>query len=100
MNAQRLRNLTTQRLHTTMSDIEEDLLFLTGTEGGILAHQLPNVMRAIEPWLRQQVTEPRYWNDKYDTDHVGEYDLRPMDDAERAAMFERYKALPSPFAQR
>lgn len=97
MEIQRLRNLTTKRLHTKMQDIYEDIEFITG-ERGVMTHQLPNASRAIEPWLREKLTDPRFWDGKYDLTHTGEFDLQPMNADEKAAMFKRYSELPHPFS--
>ena len=95
MNIQRLRNLTTGRLHTEIGHVYEDLKIITGASG-LMTHMLPRVARAVEPWLRAHVTEPRFWDGEYDITHTGDYALpEPMAD-DRAAMFERYKAQPNP----
>lgn len=65
MNIQRLRNLTTGRLHTEIGHIYEDLGIITG-ETGLMTHMLPRAMRACEPWLREHVTDPRFWDGEYD----------------------------------
>ena len=54
MDIQRLRNLTTGRLHTKMEHIYADIEHLTGAEG-VMTHQLPNACRALEPYLREKV---------------------------------------------
>ncbi len=95
MDIQRLRNLTTGRLHTEMGHIYEDLGTLTG-ESGLMTHMLPRAMRACEPWLREHVTDPRFWDGEYDTTHTGEIELPESSHEDRAAMFERYKAQPNP----
>jgi hypothetical protein len=97
MNIQRLRNLTTGRLHTQMDHIYKDLEIITG-ETGIMTHMLPRVMLACEPWLREHVTDPRFWDGKYDTTHTGEIELATPSEADRKAMFERYAAQPDPLA--
>jgi hypothetical protein len=96
MDIQRLRNLTTGRLHTEIGDIYQDIEYITGMDG-LMTHMLPNVMRATTPWLKNKVVGEEFWNDEYDTSHVGEYHLPPMDACERDEMMERYKALPHPF---
>jgi hypothetical protein len=97
MEIQRLRNLTTHRLHTKMEHIYQDLGFITGDDG-IMTHMLPRVMLAIEPWLREQVTDARFWDGEYDTTHTGEYALRAMTPEENAAAMQRYAAMPNPLA--
>jgi hypothetical protein len=95
MDIQRLRNLTTGRLHTDIGCIYEDLGMITG-ESGLMTHMLPRAIRAVEPWLRKHVTDARFWDGEYDTTHTGEFDLPESTAEDRAAMFERYKAQPNP----
>ena len=94
MDIQRLRNLTTGRLHTKMEHIYEDIALITG-EDGVMTHQLPNACRAMDPYLREKVTDARFWDGEYDTTHAGEIDVPPMDEAAQKAMRERYGAMPS-----
>jgi hypothetical protein len=97
MDIQRLRNITTGRLHTKIEHIYQDLGFIIGDDG-IMTHMIPRVIRAIEPWLREQVTDPRFWDGKYDTTHTGEHPLRTMTPEENAAALRRYAAMPNPLA--
>lgn len=94
MDAQRLRNLTTGRLHTEISHVYLDIEFITDTKG-IMTHHLPNAAKAMEPWLREKVTEPRFWNGEYDTSHTGEIALEPMDEKALLAFWKRYEELPN-----
>lgn len=95
MDIQRLRNLTTRMLHTEMGHIYEDLGTITG-EKGLMTHMLPRALRAVEPWLREHVTDARFWDGEYDTTHVGEYKLPLPTDADRQAMLNRYLEQPNP----
>ena len=95
MDIQRLRNLTTGRLHTEMGHIYKDLEMITG-ETGLMTHMLPRVLRSVEPWLREQVTAERFWDDEYDTSHIGEYELPEPTPEDRKLMLERYAAQPDP----
>lgn len=97
MKAQRLRNLTTGRLHTEMGHVYEDLGTITG-ERGLMMHMLPRARRAVEPWLREHVTDPRFWDGKHDPTHTGEIELPEPTKEDRVAMFDRYKKMPNPFA--
>lgn len=97
MDIQRLRNLTTGRLHTKMEHIYEDLGIITG-ETGLMTHMLPRAMRACEPWLREQVKDARFWDGEYDTAHTGDFALPESTAEDRKAMFERYAAQPNPLA--
>ena len=95
MKSQRLRNLTTGILHTDAGCIYKDLEFITGIDG-LMTHMLPNIMRAVKPWLKERVADAKYWNGEFDQSHEGEYQLEPMDDAAREEMLIRYKSMPSP----
>jgi hypothetical protein len=95
MEALRLRNLTTGRLHTEIGHIYEDLEEITG-EKGITTHMLPRVARAVEPWLREHVTDDRYWNGEFDMTHTGEISLPTPTQEDLELMFERYRDQPNP----
>ena len=95
MDIQRLRNLTTGRLHTEVGHIYEDLGEIIG-ESGLMTHMLPRAMRAVEPWLREHVKDERFWDGKFDTSHVGDFKLPESTERERAVMFKRYKEQPNP----
>lgn len=95
MDIQRLRNLTTGRLHTEVGHVYQDMEFFTG-EPGLFTHMLPNMWRAIEPWLREQFPDPRLWDGAYDTTHTGEIEAYPMDAEAKQAAMQRYAALPNP----
>ena len=95
MEAQRLRNMTTGKLHTEMRCIYQDLEFITG-ENGLMTHMLPRVMDAVRPWLKSKVDDERFWDGQYDPTHEGEFPLDPMGEAEKAAAFQRYAAMPDP----
>jgi hypothetical protein len=78
MDNQRIRNLTTGCLHTSMEDMEEDLCFLTGYDG-LLDMQLPRVKDALIPFLKDQLGEnSRFFDGKYDITHTGNTLLRPL----------------------
>lgn len=98
MHSQRLRTLTTGRLHTNMENIYEDLEWLCG-ESGIMTHMLPNMLEAVAPWLRQYVTDERYWNGEYDPSHAEVLTLPAPTALERLEIWDRYRAIPSPFAR-
>jgi len=98
MNIQRLRNLTTGRLHTQMGHIYEDLEFITGQS--LMTHMLPRALKSCKPWLRENVTEPRFWDDKYDITHIGEFELRPPTLEEQSEMFDLYSKMENPLANK
>lgn len=95
MDIQRLRNLTTGFLHTEIGHVYEDLGEITGAKG-LMTHMLPRAMRAVKPWLRDNVTDPRFWDGKYDPTHTGEIDIPVPTKADRDLMFDRYAAQPNP----
>ena len=98
MNIQRLRNLTTKKLHTSMDDIYSDIDLLTG-ENGVMTHMLPNACRALEPYLRMVAPDERLWDGAYDKTHTGEVAVPRMDAEQMAAFWQRFSALPSPFSR-
>jgi hypothetical protein len=95
MDIQRLRNLTTGRLHTDIGCIYEDLEWITG-QSGLMTHMLPRALNAVTPWLREHVTDPRFWDDAFDPLHVGEVELPEPTAAHRQSMAELYLAQPNP----
>lgn len=95
MDIQRLRNLTTGKLHTDISCIYEDIGHITGLRG-LMTHQVPNAMRAMKPYLKEKIKDERFWDDKYDPTHVGDVAMPVMDKQERSAMLERFEQLPDP----
>ncbi len=98
MDIQRLRNLTTGRLHTSIDHIYEDLAYLTG-ESGLMTHMLPRVMRSVEPWLRDNVPDARFWGGNYDTTHKGDYNLPSPTIKDKIVFFERFKEMQNPLAR-
>ena len=80
-----------------MDHIYQDLGYIVGDDG-LMTHMLPRVMDAIEPWLRLQVTDARFWDDKYDKTHTGEYPLRAMTSEESTEALQRYSQMPNPLA--
>jgi len=95
MEIQRLRNLTTDRLHTEIGHVYQDLETITG-ERGLMTHMLPRALEAVQPWLREHIADPRFWDGEYDPAHMGEFHLPEPTAEDRAAMFERYKEQPNP----
>ena len=95
MNIQRLRNLTTGILHTEIGDVYEDIEYLTGQKD-VMTHMLPNASRALEPWLKKKAPDARLWNNEFDTNHLGEIEIDPMNDDDLKEFWERFSNLPSP----
>ena len=97
MDIQRLRNLTTGILHTDIDCVYQDLEFLTG-EKGLMTHMLPRAMKAVEPWLKEQVTDARFWDGEFDTEHKGEIEIAEPTKEDRTLFFERFADMPNPLA--
>lgn len=95
IDIQRLRNLTTGRLHTDISCVYEDLGLITGQKG-LMTHMLPRAARAVEPWLKKHVSDSRFWEDKYDTTHVGSIELPEPTEEDRKEMERIYFDQPNP----
>ncbi len=89
MDIQRLRNLTTGRLHTKMADIYQDIEYLTG-EPGVMTHMLPDATKALLPYLRTKAPDARLWDGEYDPTHDGEIDIPPMNGEEQAEFWARF----------
>ncbi|EZP51429.1 DUF7736 domain-containing protein [Delftia sp. RIT313] len=94
MDIQRLRNLTTGRLHTEMTHIYQDIEFFTG-EGGFMTHMLSNAMKALKPHLQEVFKEERLWDGAYEPSHQGQVKALPMTPDQIQKFWERYEALPS-----
>lgn len=94
MDIQRLRNLTTGRLHTSMDHIYEDFAFFTGHD--FCTHQLPNALEALLPFLRKRVLEARFWDYKFDTTHVGQFAVKPLDADELNEFLKAFGKLRDP----
>jgi hypothetical protein len=97
MDILRLRSLTTGKLHTDVGHVYQDLEFITGVQG-FMTHQLPNVMRAVEPWLKENVLCDQFWNGEYNPELIGDFDIQPMTKIEREKFEKRYAELPHPFS--
>lgn len=95
IDCQRLRNLTTGRLHTEMSHIYQDLEMFSGWDN-LFTHQLPRVMKSLLPWLKEVVEDQRFWDGQYDVSHTGNVVVRMPTPEERAVFAVRYGQLPDP----
>jgi hypothetical protein len=98
MDIQRLRNLTTGRLHTKMEHIYEDIEYITGGKG-IMTHQLPNACDAVQWWLKKHAPDPRFWDGEYDTTHTGDISIDPMNSEDQQTFWKNYGSFPSPFSR-
>lgn len=107
IDIQRLRNLTTGRVHTDLDHIYEDLEVILGVTG-IRAYQLQQIYEAVEPWLRKHVTDSRFWEPRIpstrritggcdagelDATHTGELTLPEPTVEDRAEMLKRVGKL-------
>lgn len=95
MDIQRVRTLTTGILHTCVEDVCKDIEYITDAPG-IMTHMIPRAIEALELYLRQYCSDPRFWEGKLDTTHCGEIDIPVMNKEEKEAFFARYGNLPSP----
>lgn len=94
----RLRNLTTDILHSKMQHVYEDFEVIVG-EKGLMTHMLPKVSEAVKPWLRAhpQLQDPAWWDDAWrtDLDLEAPLELTLPTEAERQEIWRRFAALPS-----
>jgi hypothetical protein len=77
-----------------MGDMYSDIEYITG-ESGCMTHWLPNSVLAMESWLRDKVTDQRFWDGKCDTTHTGEYPLEPMTADEQKTFWDNFSSMPS-----
>lgn len=98
MDIQRLRNLTTGKMHTEIGHVYQDIEFFTGAEG-LMTHMIPNAFRSLLPFLKKKITDPRFWDDAWDKDktHIGEIEVEPLSKEELVEFWADYEARPSPF---
>ena len=95
MDNQQIRIFTTGILHTKVDDLYTGVEYITG-EKGVMTHMLPRAFDAMQPWLRARVTDPRFWDGKFDPTHTGETVLPPMTEDEKAFFWKQYSELPNP----
>lgn len=86
MDIQRVRTLTTGKMHTDIADVYEDIYRLVG-EAGIVTHMIPNAIRALRPFLLRRLPDPRFWNGEYDPTHVGDVPVAPLNADELTQFF-------------
>jgi len=92
LDIQRIRTLTTGRLHTKIEHIYEDIEFFTQAPG-IMTHHIPAAMRALQPALRNRFYGAhRIWHGGYDPNHVGDFDVEPLNEEEIAEFWTLFKA--------
>lgn len=68
---------------------------LTGSND-LMTHMLPRAMKAVEPWLKEKVTDSRFWDGEYDTTHTGDIELPTPTEQDQKVFLERFKAMPNP----
>lgn len=90
MDIQRIRNLTTGILHTKMEDIHEDIEYLVVTKG-VTDNILYAANRALQPFLRERLSDQRFWNEALDYGHTGDIPLAPMTHDEQKCFWSRYR---------
>lgn len=87
--------MTTRKLHTEIGHVYKDLEKIIG-ESGIMTHMIPRVMKSVNPWLKENVHDARFWDGEFDQGHTGEIELPTPTDEERKSMLELFKAMPNP----
>ncbi len=95
---QRLRNLTTHKLHTEMVHVYQDINAIIGEDGAVMTHMIPGLLESIDPWLHEHVTDERYWDGQYDPTHIGEIELPDPSEDDRKTFLELYRSKPNPLA--
>ena len=92
MDVQRLRNLTTGLLHTEMHHCYEDLSAISGLNP-IYTHQIPNLIGAILPWLREKIQDDEFFDGKHNTFVKGEFWLPKPTEDEQKEIVRRFTEL-------
>lgn len=99
MDIQRVRNLTTDLLHTKIEHVYEDIEYIVG-EKGIMTHMLPNANKALKKFLESRLNDPKFWDGKFDVNHVGEVDMKPLTEEEKKEFWDIYASYPHPFQRK
>ena len=77
MDIQRLRNLTTGKMHTNINNIKDDITFFVG-RGVDSTFLLSRVNDRLIPHLREKLKDEKFWNGKYDPEHTGTIEVSPL----------------------
>lgn len=96
ISIQRLRNLTTGRLHTKMEDVYTDIEAFTGM-GGVMTPQLPSANAALQPYLRERYKNQPVWDGEYKPDMNGDVPLYPIPEKQMAAFWALYQKMSEQF---
>jgi hypothetical protein len=72
--------------------ISEDIKIITGQTGKDRGRcgRGPNLYNAIQQYLREKITDTRFWDGKHDPTHTGDIDVPTMGRADQEAMWKRY----------
>ena len=83
MDILRIRNLTTGILHTDIAHVYQDLSVISGLNT-IYTHQIPNLTRAVLPWLREKIQDDKFFNGKHNPSEKGVFWLpKPTKDEQK-----------------
>jgi hypothetical protein len=91
LDNQRLRNLTTGKMHTRFDHIVDDLQLITGDPEKTTSISAGAMRYAIMPWLLAQGLDDRFWDDRFDLTHTGRTFIRRPNPVEREEIERRYK---------
>lgn len=92
MDVQRVRNLTTGLLHTEMHHCYEDLSVISGLNT-IYTHQIPNLTRAVLPWLREKIQDDKFFDGKHNPSEKGFFRLPKPTEYEQKEIIRRFTEL-------
>ena len=92
MDILRVRNLTTGLLHTEVHHCYEDLSVISGLNT-IYTHQIPNLTRAVLPWLREKIQDDKFFNGKYNPSEKGVFWLPKPTEDEQKEIVRRFTEL-------
>lgn len=87
---QRLRNLTTDILHTSSEDVENDLGEILGIGDALPHFMVEKMIPSIRDFLKKNLLDERFWDNKLDTSHVGMMTISRPTDSELGKIWTLY----------
>jgi len=87
---QRIRNLTSGILHTNPEDVKNDLGAILGIGDSLPHFMVTKMMQPVKDFLRKNILDQRFWDDKLDLSHVGTINISEPTDAELGKIWTAY----------
>lgn len=87
---QRLRNLTTDILHTNNEDVENDLGEILGIGDALPHFMVAKMIPSIRDFLAKNLLDKRFWDNKHDIHHIGMITISKPTDSELGKIWAFY----------